>query len=198
MRCEQLNKLGLGLSEDWNVSDLILASRNGYLEGFSEEQLDKLGVLNEAITEYLVSIPVSQNVAITNADLATFYLYPLMKNLDHEESYILYLSRKNTIIKRMQISKGGFSQTTIDNKQILRHALLLGAQGIIIAHNHPTNDPTPSTADITATKSLGKACRAVDLMLLDHLIIADSSYYSFTEDRKSEYNETILKTLAAA
>ena len=198
MRCEQLNKLGLGLSEDWNVSDLILASRNGYLEGFSEEQLDKLGVLNEAITEYLVSIPVSQNVAITNADLATFYLYPLMKNLDHEESYILYLSRKNTIIKRMQISKGGFSQTTIDNKQILRHALLLGAQGIIIAHNHPTNDPTPSTADITATKSLEKACRAVDLMLLDHLIIADSSYYSFTEDRKSEYNETILKTLAAA
>ena len=198
MRCEQLNKLGLGLSEDWNVSDLILASRNGYLEGFSEEQLDKLGVLNEAITEYLISIPVSQNVAITNADLATFYLYPLMKNLDHEESYILYLSRKNTIIKRMQISKGGFSQTTIDNKQILRHALLLGAQGIIIAHNHPTNDPTPSTADITATKSLEKACRAVDLMLLDHLIIADSSYYSFTEDRKSEYNETILKTLAAA
>ena len=198
MRCEQLNKLGLGLSEDWNVSDLILASRNGYLEGFSEEQLDKLGVLNEAITEYLVSIPVSQNVAITNADLATFYLYPLMKNLDHEESYILYLSRKNTIIKRMQISKGGFTQTTIDNKQILRHALLLGAQGIIIAHNHPTNDPTPSTADITATKSLEKACRAVDLMLLDHLIIADSSYYSFTEDRKSEYNETILKTLAAA
>ena len=198
MRCEQLNKLGLGLSEDWNVSDLILASRNGYLEGFSEEQLDKLGVLNEAITEYLVSIPVNQNVAITNADLATFYLYPLMKNLDHEESYVLYLSRKNTIIKRMQISKGGFTQTTIDNKQILRHALLLGAQGIIIAHNHPTNDPTPSTADITATKSLEKACRAVDLMLLDHLIIADSSYYSFTEDRKSEYNETILKTLAAA
>ena len=198
MRCEELNKLGLGLSEDWDVSDLILASRNGYLEGFSEEQLDKLGVLNEAITEYLVSIPVNQNVAITNADLATFYLYPLMKNLDHEESYILYLSRKNTIIKRMQISKGGFTQTTIDNKQILRHALLLGAQGIIIAHNHPTNDPTPSTADITATKSLEKACRAVDLMLLDHLIIADSSYYSFTEDRKSEYNETILKTLAAA
>ena len=198
MRCEELNKLGLGLSEDWNVSDLILASRNGYLEGFSEEQLDKLGVLNEAITEYLVSIPVNHNVAITNADLATFYLYPLMKNLDHEESYILYLSRKNTIIKRMQISKGGFTQTTIDNKQILRHALLLGAQGIIIAHNHPTNDPTPSTADITATKSLEKACRAVDLMLLDHLIIADSSYYSFTEDRKSEYNETILKTLAAA
>ena len=198
MRCEELNKLGLGLSEDWNVSDLILASRNGYLEGFSEEQLDKLGVLNEAITEYLVSIPVNQNVAITNADLATFYLYPLMKNLDHEESYVLYLSRKNTIIKRMRLSVGGFTQTTIDNKQILRHALLLGAQGIIIAHNHPTNDPTPSTADITATKSLEKACRAVDLMLLDHLIIADSSYYSFTEDRKSEYNETILKTLAAA
>ena len=78
------------------------------------------------------------------------------------------------------------------------NAILFHIPIVIIAHNHPTNDPTPSTADITATKSLEKACRAVDLMLLDHLIIADSSYYSFTEDRESEYNETILKTLAAA
>ena len=190
MRCEQLNKLGLGLSEDWNVSDLILASRNGYLEGFSEEQLDKLGVLNEAITEYLVSIPVSQNVAITNADLATFYLYPLMKNLDHEESYILYLSRKNTIIKRMRLSVGGFTQTTIDNK--------LGAQGIIIAHNHPTDDPRPSKADVLSTQSLEKSCAALELTLLDHIIIANSSYYSFQEEKVSKYNKSVLNALAAA
>lgn len=197
MRCEELNKLGLGLSEDWNVSDLILASRNGYLEGFSEEQLDKLGVLNEAITEYLVSIPVSQNVAITNADLATFYLYPLMKNLDHEESYILYLSRKNTIIKRMRLSVGGFTQTTIDNKQILRNAILLGAQGIIIAHNHPTDDPRPSKADVLSTQSLEKSCAALDLTLLDHIIIANSSYYSFQEEKVSKYNKEVLNALAA-
>lgn len=198
MKCEDLNKLGLNLSEDWNVSDLILASRNGYLEGFSDEQLDKLGVLNEAITEYLVSIPVSQNVAITNADLATFYLYPLMKNLDHEESYILYLSRKNTIIKRMRLSVGGFTQTTIDNKQILRNAILIGAQGIIIAHNHPTDDPHPSKADVLSTKSLEKSCAALDLTLLDHIIIANSSYYSFQEDKVSKYNKTVLNALAAA
>ena len=198
MKCEDLNKLGLNLSEDWNVSDLILASRNGYLEGFSDEQLDKLGVLNEAITEYLVSIPVSQNVAITNADLATFYLYPLMKNLDHEESYILYLSRKNTIIKRIRLSVGGFTQTTIDNKQILRNAILLGAQGIIIAHNHPTDDPHPSKADVLSTKSLEKSCAALDLTLLDHIIIANSSYYSFQEDRVSKYNKTVINALADA
>ena len=197
MRCEQLNKLGLGLSEDWNVSDLILASRNGYLEGFSEEQLDKLGVLNEAITEYLVSIPVNQNVAITNADLATFYLYPLMKNLDHEESYVLYLSRKNTIIKRMRLSVGGFTQTTIDNKQILRNAILLGAQGIIIAHNHPTDDPRPSKADVLSTQSLEKSCAALELALLDHIIIANSSYYSFQEEKVSKYNKEVLNALVA-
>ena len=98
----------------------------------------------------------------------------------------------------MQISKGGFSQTTIDNKQILRHALLLGAQGIIISHNHPTNDPAPSSADINATKSLEKACRAIDLTLFDHIIIADSQYYSFTEERLSAYNQVVLKSLAAA
>ena len=198
MRCEELNKLGLGLSEDWNVSDLILASRNGYLEGFSEEQLDKLGVLNEAITEYLVSIPVNQNVAITNADLATFYLYPLMKNLDHEESYVLYLSRKNTIIKRMRLSVGGFTQTTIDNKQILRNAIILGAQGIIIAHNHPTDDPRPSKADVLSTQSLEKSCAALELTLLDHIIIANSSYYSFQEEKVSKYNKAVLNALAAA
>ena len=198
MRCEELNKLGLELREDWNVSDLILASGAGYLEGFSNEQLDRIGVLREAISEYMVSIPVNTNVQIKNADLASFYLLPVMKGLDHEECWILYLSRKNTIIKRMQISKGGFTQTTIDNKQILRHALLLGAQGIIIAHNHPTGDPAPSTADISATKSLEKACRAIDLTLFDHIIISDSSYYSFTEEHLAPYNETVLKTLSAA
>ncbi|MBR0245863.1 MAG: JAB domain-containing protein [Bacteroidales bacterium] len=198
MRCELLNKLGLNLSEDWNVSDLLLASRAGYLEGFSEEQLDKLSVLQEAISEYVKTIPLNDKVQITNADLATFYLYPMMKGLDHEECWILFLSRKNTIIKRMQISKGGFSQTTIDNKQILRHALLLGAHGIIISHNHPTNDPKPSFADTNATKSLENACRAVDLMLFDHIIIADSQYYSFQEEKLSKYNTTVLNALASA
>ncbi len=198
MRCEHLNKLGLNLSEDWNISDLLLASRAGYLEGFSEEQLDKLSVLQEAISEYVRTIPVNDKVQITNADLATFYLYPMMKGLDHEECWILFLSRKNTIIKRMQISKGGFSQTTIDNKQILRHALLLGAHGIIISHNHPTNDPKPSFADTNATKSLENACRAVDLMLFDHIIIADSQYYSFQEEKLSKYNTTVLNALASA
>lgn len=198
MRCEHLNKLGLNLSEDWNISDLLLASRAGYLEGFSEEQLDKLSVLQEAISEYVRTIPVNDKVQITNADLATFYLYPMMKGLDHEECWILFLSRKNTIIKRMQISKGGFSQTTIDNKQILRHALLLGAHGIIISHNHPTNDPKPSFADTNATKSLENACRAVDLMFFDHIIIADSQYYSFQEEKLSKYNTTVLNALASA
>lgn len=198
MRCELLNKLGLNLSEDWNVSDLLLASRAGYLEGFSEDQLDKLSVLQEAISEYVKTIPLNDKVQITNADLATFYLYPMMKGLDHEECWILFLSRKNTIIKRMQISKGGFSQTTIDNKQILRHALLLGAHGIIISHNHPTNDPKPSFADTNATKSLENACRAVDLMLIDHIIIADSQYYSFQEEKLSKYNTTVLNALASA
>jgi len=197
MRCELLNKLGLNLSEDWNVSDLLLASRAGYLEGFSEEQLDKLSVLQEAISEYVRTIPVNDKVQITNADLATFYLYPMMKGLDHEECWILYLSRKNTIIKRMQISKGGFNQTTIDNKQILRHALLLGAHGLIISHNHPTNDPKPSFADTNTTKSLENACRAVDLLLFDHIIIADSQYYSFQEEKLSKYNTTVLNALAS-
>ena len=198
MRCEELNKLGLELREDWNVSDLILASGAGYLEGFSNQQLDRICVLREAISEYMVSIPVNTNVQIKNADLASFYLLPVMKGLDHEECWILYLSRKNTIIKRMQISKGGFTQTTIDNKQILRHALLLGAQGIIIAHNHPTGDPLPSKADVLATKTLEKACAAVELHLFDHIIISDSSYYSFQEERKAKYNEVVLKTLATA
>lgn len=198
MRCELLNKLGLNLSEDWNVSDLLLASRAGYLEGFSEEQLDKLSVLQEAISEYVKTIPVNDKVQINNADLATFYLYPMMKGLDHEECWILYLSRRNTIIKRMQISKGGFSQTTIDNKQILRHALLLGAHGIIISHNHPTNDPTPSHSDISSTRALESACRSIDIQLLDHIIIGDSSYYSFQEKRKSSYNSNVLETLAVA
>lgn len=198
MKQEELNKLGLNLSEDWNVSDLIYASRNGILEGFDNEQLDKLSVLNEAISEYLVSIPISPNVEINNADMATFYLYPVMKNLDHEESYVLYLSRRNTIIKRLRVSMGGFTQTTIDNKQILRNAIVLGANGIIISHNHPTDDPRPSRADIKATRELEQACNTLGVHFHDHIIISNSTFYSFAENRQSSYNPTVLHSLATA
>ena len=196
MKQNSLNKLGLNLTQDWNVSDLINASRGGYLQGFTEDQLEKLNVLQEAITEYLIDMPIDDQVQITNADLATLYLYPVMKNLDHEECWILFLSRRNTIIKRMRLTSGGATQTVIDNKQILRNAILLGANGVIIAHSHPSGDPHPSRADTIATRALTTACESLDILLLDHIIIANTKYYSFTEKRTRPYHDTVLSALA--
>jgi DNA repair protein RadC len=74
--------------------------------------------------------------------------------------------------------------TVIDVRQILRAALDKGASSLILVHNHPTGNPTPSQADIRQTDALRKGAGAMGLALLDHVVVADDSFFSFSEDRR--------------
>ena len=113
-------------------------------------------------------------------------MIPLLKGLDHEECWILLVNKAQKAIGRRQMTRGGSASTTIDVKDILRTALDQGAQGIILVHNHPSGTPLPGAADIAETKALQKAARPMDLVLLDHVIVCDSCYYSFTDDRMTQ------------
>ena len=113
-------------------------------------------------------------------------MIPLLKGLDHEECWILLVNKAQKAIGRRQMTRGGSASTTIDIKDILRAALDQGAQGIILVHNHPSGNPLPGAADIAETKALQKAARPMDLTLLDHVIVCDSCYYSFTDDRMTQ------------
>ena len=110
-------------------------------------------------------------------------MIPVLKGLDHEECWVIFLNARNCEISRTRVSSGGGLSTTIDVPQIIRTALERGASGIFLVHNHPTGSPMPSRADIAETERLRNGMRTVGLSLLDHVIVSDSSFFSFAEER---------------
>ena len=120
---------------------------------------------------------------VTTPERVYKIMIPLLKGLDHEECWVLFLNKAQRLIARERMTRGGSDATTIDVKDILRKSLDHGARGIVLIHNHPSDNPLPGQADIAMTKALQKAARSMDLFLLDHVIVCDSCYYSFTDDR---------------
>lgn len=109
-------------------------------------------------------------------------VYPLFSDLDHEEFWILLLNSKNRVIKKQRISIGGINKTLVDHRILFRKALEGKAASIILCHNHPSGDPTPSNADCQLTSQLVRAGNIIGLSILDHLIFAGAKYYSFVEE----------------
>ena len=110
-------------------------------------------------------------------------MIPRMKGLQHEECWVLFLNDHQYLVGKLLISSGGGNSTTMDIRQIIRAALDKGASALILVHNHPSGNPTPGQADIRRTEELKKGLSAVGLTLLDHVVIADDSCYSFADDR---------------
>jgi DNA repair protein RadC len=109
-------------------------------------------------------------------------LIPLMRDLNHEMFYVLYLNQANRLIRYEDISSGGQTGTVADIRIILKNALLNNANQLIIAHNHPSGNLTPSSADKELTRKLKEAASFMDIKLLDHLIIAGISYLSMSDE----------------
>ncbi len=109
-------------------------------------------------------------------------LLPLLNDLPHEEFWLLMLNRSNTIIKTELISRGGVSGTVADSKVIFKSSLENLASSIIVAHNHPSGNLTPSNEDIVLTEKLKAAAKLLDINLVDHLIVAENNFFSFADE----------------
>lgn len=110
-------------------------------------------------------------------------LLPTLGDLAHEEFWILYLNNANKVLLRSQLSKGGLTGTLVDVRVVMKQALELGAVALILAHNHPSGTLKPSKADIEVTQKLQNAGAALDIKILDHLIITQKTYFSFADDQ---------------
>lgn len=109
-------------------------------------------------------------------------LQPLIGDLSHEEFWIVYLNNSNKVLHKEQLSKGGITGTLVDVRLVLRQALENGAVGLVLAHNHPSGTLKPSTADKEITQKLKTASKALDIIVLDHLIITQKAYFSFADE----------------
>jgi len=107
---------------------------------------------------------------------------PVMEDLPHEEFWILFLNRANRVTERMKISQGGISGTVTDVRIIMKKAIETLASGLVICHNHPSGNNSPSDSDIRITQKIKEAGALMDIQLLDHLIIAGKDYYSFADN----------------
>jgi len=107
---------------------------------------------------------------------------PLLRNLNHEECWVIYLNQANRLISKEKISSGGVSGTVIDMRIVLKSAVTKLASGLILFHNHPSGHLLPGPQDRDQTMMLRDAAAIFGIRLLDHLIVARNRYYSFAEE----------------
>ena len=106
---------------------------------------------------------------------------PEYDNAAVEKVHMLALDTKNKVIGVFVISTGSLNASIIHPRDVFQRAILSNAASIILVHNHPSGDPTPSSEDIALTRSLVDAGKLMDLAVLDHVIVGDGSYASLKE-----------------
>ena len=109
-------------------------------------------------------------------------MQPIIGDLQHEEFWAIFLSNSNKVIAKHRLSKGGLTATIVDVRLLYRKALGTGCVGVIVCHNHPSGELTPSAADMEITQKIKDAGSTLDIKLLDHLIITEKLYFSFADD----------------
>ena len=125
---------------------------------------------------------VYEGLQILSSSDAARVIAPLLRDLQHEECWVIYLNRANRVIAKERHSSGGVAATVMDAKLIVRRALAKLASGLIIIHNHPSGNRLPGSEDKQMTRRLSKAAEVCDLVLVDHLIVAGNTYYSFRDE----------------
>jgi DNA repair protein RadC len=123
-----------------------------------------------------------EKIKISSSKAAYNILNSKLSDLPHEEFWVLFMSRSNSVIKTDCISRGGISGTVVDIRLILKPAIECLASSIILAHNHPSGNLKPSQEDINLTKKVKEAAKLMDIGLQDHLIIGDQAYLSFADE----------------
>lgn len=119
----------------------------------------------------------------TGADVLK-YMSPIIQDLTHEESWVMLLNNNAQLLHFAQLSTGGLTETTVDVRMLLKKALLHDATSFILIHNHPSGNLRPSRYDEELTQRVNRGAQAVNLRMIDHVIVTEGDYYSFSENGK--------------
>lgn len=186
------NKSSLDISYDIinsvsSLADILSLSLDELqkFEGIKETKACRIEASFE-LTRRLLSHKGSKIQIITTFDSVKI-CYPRLAHLKQEKLLVLFVDAKCNLIST-KIYDGEVGSVFVPQNLVLREALLNNARGIILAHNHPSGDPTPSRADYESTVSLDNALKLLNLILFDHIVIGDNSFYSIVEDKHYHYN----------
>ena len=151
------------------------------IKGIGPNNIIGLKLFQEISERYLKYRIQEQPYEFRSPQAVHDYLFQSMQKERLEVFKVLYLSSANNILDTRELFRGTTDQAVIYPREVVRAALDSNATRLIFAHNHPSGNPRPSEHDIDITKRLKEACDAVDIEVLDHIIIGSSRYYSFRE-----------------
>jgi len=135
--------------------------------------------LVEAAAQRMMRARVIQKPLLSSWDALLDYCHTTMSHRETEQFRVLFLDRKNVLIADEEQARGTVDHVPVYPREIVKRALELNASALILVHNHPSGDPTPSEADLSMTRQVLDACEALGLTLHDHLIIGKSRELSF-------------------
>jgi DNA repair protein RadC len=168
------------LSRFGSFAEVIAAPRARLLEvkGVGETVVHHLKIV-EAAAQRLAKTRVIYRPALSSWTALLDYCTAAMARSANEEFRVLFLDRKNILIADEVQNRGTVDHTPVYPREIIKRALELSASAIILVHNHPSGDPTPSKADIAMTREVASAAKALGIAVHDHLVIGRGGHASF-------------------
>ena len=208
-RCVNNNDIVLNYFDNYEIVELILflALPRKDVKPLAKKLLEEFGSLNKLLaapidhlneitgksvaivlkTFFIVNTlalkeQIEEKSILNSWDQVINYCYATMANSNTEILKVLFLNYKNRIMKEEMQLQGSNNHIVIDIQAILKKALLINADKIILIHNHPDGNASPSKSDIATTYELQAASKQLNIYLYDHIIISHNNYYSFRQD----------------
>lgn len=173
-----LARLLLDTFGDFNRVISASPARLMMVRGVGESVVLELKLV-EAAAQRLMRAKVLHRPILTSWDALVDYCHTAMSHRETEQFRVLYLDRKNVLIADEEQARGTVDHVPVYPREVVKRALELNASALILVHNHPSGDPTPSTADISMTSQVQDAAQVLGITLHDHLIIGKSRELSF-------------------
>jgi DNA repair protein RadC len=153
----------------------------GDVEGIGPKNLFGIRLV-QAVAERYLAKKLENRETLNNSRELFDYLYHSMRGRQRERFKVIYLDAKNRVTAYETLFKGSLTASSVYPREVIRSALKHRAAALIFAHNHPSGDPQPSPDDISITRQLLFACRVVGIIVHEHIIIGNNSYYSFADE----------------
>jgi DNA repair protein RadC len=129
-----------------------------------------------------LAIPLSTGTRISSSADLFKHFHPALRDVKHELFKVVLLDAKNTVLKETTVSEGSLTLSIVHPREVFTLAVRESAAAVILVHNHPSGDPTPSQEDRRLTDRLVAAGRLLGIRVLDHLVIGDGRYVSFSDE----------------
>lgn len=149
------------------------------VEGLSEAGVAALKLVQAAASQRLAKAEVLYRPVLSNWDRLMEYLQAVLAREKVEQFRVLYLDNRNRLLADVPQGTGTVNHTPVYPREVVKRALELNSTAIILVHNHPSGDPSPSDEDIVMTQEIKKAASALSVVLHDHIIVGNGQWLSF-------------------